>query len=209
MKLYTQYRNSAGQRVRIALALKGIAYEYVSVSSIGQEAYRALNPQGLMPALDIDGRIIAQSGAILAYLEETYPAPPLLPADPLLRAQARSFALLITGEMHAITVLRVMRFLESGLTIDQAGQDKWRRHWMSEGFAALEEMLARREKDWPFCFGDAPGWADLHLAPQLANGRRFGCDLSAYKRLLAVEARCNALDAFVRARPEHQPDFPG
>ncbi|WP_374575432.1 maleylacetoacetate isomerase [Phenylobacterium sp.] len=209
MKLYTNQRNSAGERVRIALNLKGIAYDYVSVPSLAPGEYRRINPQGLMPALEVDGQVIAQSGAILAYLEEGWPEPPLLPADPIVRGQARAFAQHIAAEMHALTVNRVRRFLAEELAVDEAGVERWLRHWMTEGFTALEAALAQRPADWPFCFSETPGWADLHLVPQLRNGRRFGCDLSPYPLLLAVEARCAALDAFIRARPENQPDYTG
>lgn len=209
VKLYTNQRNSAGERVRIALNLKGIAYDYVSVPSLPPGEYRKINPQGLMPALEVDGRVVAQSGAILAFLEEGWPEPALLPADPLTRAEARAFAQHIAAEMHAITVNRVRRFLAEDLDVDEAGVDRWVRHWMAEGFTALETALARRTTDWPYCYSYTPGWADLHLVPQLRNGRRFGCDLSAYPRLLAVEAKCVELEAFVRARPENQPDYKG
>jgi len=209
MKLYTNQRNSAGERVRIALNLKGLAYDYVSVPAMAPGEYRRLNPQGLMPALEVDGRVIAQSAAILDFLDEGWPDPPLLPADPLLRAEARAFSQHIAAEMHALTVNRVRRFLAEDLLVGEAGVERWLRHWMAEGLAALEAALARRRTDWPFCFSEAPGWADLHLVPQLRNARRFGCDLAPYARLLAVEARCAGLDPFVRARPEHQPDYAG
>jgi maleylacetoacetate isomerase len=206
--LYSYHRNSAGERVRIALSLKGIAYDYVSAPALG-DAYLAINPQGLMPALDVDGRIVAQSAAILDYLEEAHPDPSLLPADPVTRAQARAFCAHIAAEMHAITVVRVRAYLAEALGASEAEIDAWNLHWMTLGFTALEAALADRAQDWPFAFGDTPGWADLHLIPQLRNARRFGCDLAAYPRLTAVEARCIALPAFVAARPENQPDFPG
>lgn len=209
MRLYTNQRNSAGERVRIALNLKGLAYDYVSVPAMAPGEYQKLNPQGLMPALETDGRMIAQSAAILDFLEQRWPAPPLLPADPLVRAEARAFSQHIAAEMHALTVNRVRRFLAEELGVDEDGVARWLRHWMAKGLAALEATLERRAQDWPFCFSDTPGWADLHLVPQLRNARRFGCDVEAYPRLLAVEARCVGLDAFVRARPENQPDYAG
>lgn len=208
MRLYTRWRNSAGERVRIALNLKGLDYEYVPVGSLPPGEYRRINPQGLMPALEVNGSIIAQSSAILEYLEETVPSPPILPADPILRAQARAFGALIAAEMHAITVNRVRTFVGETLGTGEAGVESWTGHWLSEGFAALEATLANRPADWLYCFGDAPGWADLHLIPQLANGRRLGCDVTPYRRLLAIEARCVGLDAFARARPEAQVDAP-
>lgn len=206
--LYTYHRNSAGERVRIALNLKGVAYDYVSAVALG-DRYALVNPQGLMPALEIDGRGIAQSGAILEWLEETWPDPPLLPSDPLTRAQARAFGQHIAAEMHAITIMRVRRYLAEAMGADAAAIEAWQGHWMTLGLTALEAALADRPEPWPFAFGETPGWADLHLIPQLSNARRFGCDLSPYTRLLAVEARCIDLPAFRDARPENQPDYPG
>jgi maleylacetoacetate isomerase len=209
LRLLSRWQNSAGERVRIALHLKQLGFAYVPVSSLPAGTYSELNPQGLLPALDVDGRIIAQSSAILNYLEETYPASSLLPVDPVTRAEARAFGAFVTAEMHAITVQRVRRFLASDMAVDQAHVDLWGRHWMAIGLKALEKTLVQRGKDEPFCFGDAPGWADLHLVPQMSAARRLGCDLSAYPRLLAVERRCNDIDAFRRAKPEMQPDYPG
>jgi maleylacetoacetate isomerase len=206
--LYTYHRNSAGERVRIALNLKGVAYDYVSAVALG-DRYALVNPQGLMPALEIDGRGIAQSGAILEWLEETWPDPPLLPSDPLTRAQARAFGQHIAAEMHAITIMRVRRYLAEAMGANAAAIEAWQNHWMTLGLTALEAALADRPEPWPFAFGETPGWADLHLIPQLSNARRFGCDLSPYTRLLAVEARCIDLPAFRDARPENQPDYPG
>ena len=208
MRLYTRWQNSAGERVRIALNLKGLAYEYVAVGSLPPGGYQRLNPQGLMPALRVGDSVVAQSTAILEYLEETHPHPPLLPADPLLRAEARAFAQLIASDLHPLNNNRVRRYLSERLGADDAAVLAWYRHWTAEALTSLEETLAARRRDWPFCFGDAPGWADLHLSPQMANARRFGCDLSPFPRLRAVDARCAALDAFRRARPEAQPDHP-
>ncbi len=209
MKLYTYHRNSAGERVRIGLNLKGLPYEYVSVPTLGDAAYRAVNPQGLMPALEVDGRVIAQSTAILEYIEERYPEPKLLPGDPILRAEARAFAQLIACDIHPLNNHRVRVFLERELGAREPQVLGWYRHWIAVGFEALEAALARRGKPWKFCSGDAPGWADLHLVPQLGNARRFDCDLGAYPLLTGVESCCVGLDAFRRARPEHQPDYPG
>ena len=207
MKLYGRAQNSAGERVRIALNLKGLDYEYVAVGHLPPGEYRKLNPQGHMPALEVGGRVIPQSGAILEYLEETYPERPLLPADPVLRAEARAFGAWIASEMHAVTVNRIRKFLTAEMNVGEADLARWMTHWLSVGFTALEATLAGRGTDWPFCFGDEPGWADLHLVPQLANGRRFSVYLSPYQRLLVVEANCTPLDAFRRARPEEQIDF--
>lgn len=209
MQLYSRWQNSAGERVRIALNLKGAAYEYVAVGSLPAGEYQRLNPQGLMPALRVGGHVIAQSTAILEYLEETYPLPPLLPADPFLRAQARAFAQLIASDLHPLNNNRVRKYLSARIGAGEAEVRAWYRHWIGLAFTALEAALGARPRDWPFCFGDMPGWADLHLVPQMANARRFDCDLGPYPRLRAVDARCRPLDAFRRARPEAQPDHPG
>lgn len=210
LTLYSNYVNSAGERVRIALALKSIDYTYVSVGTIGWEAYEKINPQRLMPALEIGGQMIPQSTAILEYLEETYRNPALLPADPVLRAQARGFSQHIVSEMHAIDVIRVRRFLHNELAIDQAGIDHWQRHWFATGFTVLEELLARRQTPWPYCFGETPGWADLHLIPQVRKGlSRFDVDMSPYPLIDDVFKACVGLPAFIAAAPQAQSDYPG
>lgn len=209
LRLYTRWRNSAGERVRIALNLKAIPYQYVVVDSLPPGAYARLNPQGLMPALEVDGQIIAQSSAILSYLEEAHPEPSLLPADPVDRARARSFGALIASEMHSLTVNRVRKYLGGPLERSDEQVAAWVDHWLTLGFAALEATLRERAVASPFCFGDEPGWADLHLVPQLSNARRLGVPLDLYPTLLQVEARCLEIEAFQQARPEAQPDFPG
>jgi len=208
MRLYSMFRNSAGWRVRIALELKGIAYEYVATSSLAPGAYQRLNPQGLMPALEIDGEIIAQSSAILELLEERYPDPPLLPQDSIERARVRSFAQVITADLHPINNTRIRKYLAGEMGQTQAAIDSWVRHWCAAALGSLEEMLDRRRQTSRFCFGDTPGWADLHLVPQLYNCRRYGCDLTPYPRLLAADAACREVEAFRRAAPESMPDFP-
>lgn len=210
LKLYSNFVNSAGERVRIALALKGVAYEYVSVRDIGYDAYKKLNPQGLMPALDVNGRIFAQSAAILEYLEETYPARPLLPADPVVRGMARAFGQHITSEMHAIDVIRVRRFLHQSLGIDLAGIGQWQRHWFDVGFNTLEQHLREREEPWLYCYSQEPGWADLHLVPQVRKGiSRFNVDMTPFPLIAGIFERCRVLPAFIAAEPRNQPDFPG
>jgi maleylacetoacetate isomerase len=208
MKLYTYHRNSAGERVRIALNIKGLPYEYVSVPALGWDAYRTINPQGLMPALEIGGHVVAQSAAILELLEERYPEPRLLPADPLLRADARAFGQLIACDLHPLNNSRVHRYLETEIGVAEAERQRWYRHWVAVGFTALETALERRREQWPFCFGEQPGWADLHLVPQMRNARRFECDLEPFPRLRAVDDICVGLDVFRRAHPLNQPDFP-
>jgi maleylacetoacetate isomerase len=160
-----------------------------------------------MPALEVAGRVVAQSGAILEYLEESHPEPSLFPADPVTRAQARAFGQHIAAEMHAITVMRVRRYLTDALGADDAQVEGWTRHWTTLCLGALESALERRPAPWPFAFGESPGYADLHLAPALTNARRFGVDLEPYPTLLAIEARCLPLAAFRDARPEAQPDY--
>ncbi|KFC62894.1 Glutathione S-transferase [Devosia sp. LC5] len=207
MKLYTRWQNSAGERVRIALNLKGLDYDYVSVGSLGAQAYAAINPQGLMPALELDGQVFTQSAAILDLLETRFPERQLLPADPVRRAHAIAFGAIIASEMHALTVNRVRKYL-AGHGIDEAGLAQWVQHWQGEGFAALEALLARRAQDWDFCYGEVPGWADLHLAPQVAAARRLGVVLERFPLVVAITERCESLPAFIAARPEAQPDFP-
>lgn len=207
MQLYSRWQNSAGERVRIALHLKGLSYEYIPVDSLNFGEYLRLNPQGLLPALCVDGHVIAQSTAILEYLEETCAQVPLLPAAPILRAQARSFAQLITSDLHPINNNRVRKYLAMRLNAGEADIAAWYEHWINLALPALEQTLCAREHNWPFCFGDTPGWADLHLVPQLANARRFKCNLRSYGRLLEIESRCRSLDAFRRAAPEAQPDY--
>ena len=163
----------------------------------------------MMPALKVGDAVIAQSGAILEYLEEAYPGRPLLPADMIERAQARAFASLISADTHPLCNYRVRKYLVQELSATDAAVLAWYRNWVLTSFSALEEMLARRPKAYDFCFGDAPGWADLHLVPMVANARRFQCDLAGFPHLLMIEGRCAKLDAFARARPDAQPDYPG
>lgn len=209
LRLHTRYQNSAGQRVRIVLNLKGIDYEYVAVPSAASPEYRAINPQGLMPALEVDGRIIAQSMAIIGLLEELYPAPPMLPADPIERAEARAFALLIAADVHPINNNRVRKYLSGPMGASEAQIDGWYRHWIATAFESLETALYRRDRPKQFGFTDTPGLAEACLVPQMANARRFGCDLAPYPLLEALDASCRDLPEFVAARPEEQVDYPG
>jgi len=157
VQLFTQWRNSAGERVRIALHLKRIDYEYIAVGRLPAGEYARLNPQGLMPALRIGGQVIAQSTAILEFLEETWPVPALLPGDPIMRARARGFAQLITSDLHPLNNNRVRRFLAGRMGASAAMVQEWYRHWLATAFAALEASLATMPDDTPFCFGDEPG----------------------------------------------------
>jgi len=206
LSLYTAAQNSAGERVRIALNLKGFDYDYVPVPRPKDPAYVQRNPQALMPTLEVDGIHISQSLSILEYLEERCPDPPLLPKDPILRTQSRSFAMAICAETHALTVRRVRRFLMEDMAVGPAKVDEWYAHWTQVTFSALETKLCTRTVQTDFCFDQFPTFADIALIPQMANARRFDCDLSAFPRLCEIEARCRSHIAFERARPEAQID---
>ncbi len=205
MKLYTYFRSSAAYRVRIALALKGVPYDSVPIHLVRNEqasdAYLAVNPQGRIPALDVDGTTLVQSPAIIEFLEEVVPHPPLLPADPIERARVRAVAALIGCDIHPLNNLGPLRRLKA-MGHAQGEIDDWIRHWIAEGLRAVEAMIG----EGPFCFGDAPTLADVYLVPQLFNARRFDAPLEAYPRILAAEAACLALPAFRQAAPEAQPD---
>jgi maleylacetoacetate isomerase len=209
MKLYTYWRSSAAWRVRIALALKGVGYEAVPVSLIangGQqhsEAYAVINAQHLVPTLILDdGTKLTQSLAIIDWLESAYPAPALLPENPIGRAKVLAASHLIAMDIHPINNLRVMKSLTDQFGADADAKTKWMQHWMAIGFDALEGMI----EPSPFAFGSQPTLADLCLIPQLYNARRWGMDLSPWQRLIAVEKSCLALTAFTSTAPEAQPD---
>jgi maleylacetoacetate isomerase len=212
MKLYTFFRSSASYRVRIALNIKGLTYEQAPIHlrrGGGEQlapAYKAINPQALVPALEDNGKILTQSLAIIEYLEDTHPKPPLLPADPADRALVRSMALVIACEVHPIQNLRVLNYvkMEYGQTDEQV--NRWAQHWIDLGVTALEQMIVAQPKRGEFCFGATPTLADICLIPQLGNARRYGCDLSTYPTILAIEKNCLALPAFAEAAPEKQPD---
>ncbi|HWP59576.1 MAG TPA: maleylacetoacetate isomerase [Candidatus Acidoferrales bacterium] len=210
MKLYTYFRSSSSYRVRIALHLKQIPYEPVFVhlrkGEQKRDEFRAVNPQSLVPVL-IDGeRVLTQSLAIIEYLEERYPEPPLLPRDSAGRARVRALASLIACEMQPLNNLRVLDYLAQSLGHSEAECRRWYCHWIAQGFAALEALLAAPETG-TFCHGDSPTVADAFLVPQVFNARRFGCDLAAYPTVGRIDAHCAALAAFRAAAPENQPDF--
>jgi maleylpyruvate isomerase len=210
LMLHSYFRSSAAYRCRIALNLKGVAHEtsFVHLTKDGGQhnapAYRALNPQALVPTLEHDGRVITQSLAIIEYLDETHPEPPLLPGDAEQRARIRAFALAIACDIHPINNLRVLNYLKGPLQQDQTAVDTWYRHWVEIGLAACEALLPIPPTR--FCFGDQPTLADICLVPQLYNARRFKCDLAAMPRLGAIDETCRALPAFANAAPEAQTD---
>ncbi len=208
--LYSYFRSSAAYRVRIALNLKGLDHEIRPVHLVKgeqkDEAYRALNPQGLVPTLVHGERRIGQSGAILEYLEETWPEPALLPADPAARARVRQIANVVACDIHPLNNLRVLGYLKNVLEVDEAARSRWYAHWIREGFSALEELLSKNGETGAFCHGDRPGFADCFLVPQLYNARRFAVPIEDFPVIRRIEANCLALDAFRRAAPEAQPD---
>jgi maleylacetoacetate isomerase len=202
--LYDYWRSSASYRVRIALNLKGVDHERVAVNLVEGEQkgedYRGRNPQGLVPMLEIDGRRIPQSLAIVAYLDATRPEPPLLPADPGDAAHVRALTLVVACDVHPLNNLRVLKYLAGPLAQPQPARDDWYRHWVAEGLAALEAMAAPRAGR--FLFGDAPTLADVCLVPQLYNARRLEAPLDAYPTLLRADAEANRLEAFAAAHPD-------
>lgn len=211
MKLYGFSRSSAAFRVRIALNLKGLACEHVSVSLPAGEqfgdAYLSVNPQGRVPTLVDGDAVLFQSMAILEYLEETRPEPPFLPSDPAGRARVRGLADLIACDIHPLNNLAVLKFLAGELRQDkEAVNVRWYRHWVAEGFKALEARLSGDGASGRFCHGDAPGLADVCLVPQVFNARRYECDLSPYPAITRIFDDCMALDAFAAAEPSRQPD---
>jgi len=205
LKLYDYFRSSASYRVRIALEWKGLAYESIAVDlRTGMQraaAYRSVNPQELVPALADDGRLIAQSLAILEYLEETRPEPALLPVAPLDRARVRQLAALIACDVHPLDNLRVLQYLEHELGVDEAKRLRWYQHWIIQGLTAYESLLGDPRTSL-YSHGDVPTFADVCLVPQVYNARRFHVDLAPFPKVVAIDARCRALGAFTRAAPE-------
>jgi len=212
VKLYGFFRSSASYRVRIALNLKGLSYEQASVHLTrggGEQfaaAFRQLNAQALVPVLQ-DGQLaLTQSLAIIEYLEESHPNPPLLPKTPAARARVRALALAVACEIHPLNNLKVLNYLTGPMAANDDTKRTWYHHWIAEGLGPLEAMLASARETGKFCHGDAPGLADCCLVPQLANAHRFKCDVSPYPTLLKIERNCHALEAFRRAAPDLQPD---
>lgn len=204
------FRSSSAYRCRIAFNLKGVAHDFTSVHlrrGGGEQktpAYRALNPQALVPTLTDGDFTLTQSLAILEWLDETYPDPAFLPADRNLRAQVRAFAQVIACDIHPLQNLRVLEYIGSEFGADQAAKDKWCQRWIGDGLAACEALLANHSGR--FCFGDTPGLADICLVPQVFSAGRFGVDLSALPRIRAIYDTCQHLPAFADAAPGKQPD---
>lgn len=210
MKLYTFFRSSAAFRVRIALNLKGLDYEPAFVHLPRGEhrgpEYGALNPQGLVPTLVDDGFQLTQSLAIMEYLEEKYPSPPLLPKDLPGRARVRSISLLVACEIHPLNNLRVLQYLTRQLGRTEQEKDAWYHHWIRDGLAKAEAELVRTSGTGRYCHGDLPTMADCCLVPQIFNARRFDCDTSHAPTVMRVFDECMRLEAFQKAQPSRQPD---
>lgn len=202
LQLYGRQQSSSTERVRIALALKGLSCETISVDDIGWDAYERINPQRLVPTLSVGDQLIPQSNAILHYLDEQFPELPLLPGDPVLRAQSRSFAQYISCEMHAVDIRRVRKYMQDAFALDQPHLDRWSDHWFTQGFTRLEAMLRGRSTIHDFCYGDRPGWAEVHLVPHMRKGvTRFNLDRTAFPLLSAIFDKCIDQPAFVAAAP--------
>ena len=211
MKLYGFFRSSAAFRVRIALNLKNLPYETVPIHLRRNEqanpGYRALNPQGLVPTLEEDdGRRLMQSLAIIEYLDEVHPVPPLLPATAADRARVRALAAIVACDIHPINNLRVLRYLTHTLGHDEAAIGTWYNHWIAAGFGALEPLLATDARTAAFCHGDTPGLADLVLVPQVVNAERYRLDMTPYPTIARIHQSCMALAPFAAAHPDRQPD---
>ncbi len=212
LKLYGYWRSSAAYRLRIAMNLKGLVYEQVSVNiapsaSEQKEApFRALNPQMRVPVLETENGMLTQSMAILEWLEETYPDVKILPEDSFSRAHCRAFADLIACDIHPLNNLSVLNMLKGNLAADETQVTHWYADWIIRGFTALEASISEREEKSAYLYGDTPGLAEICLIPQIYNARRYNVDLTGFPKLLAVDKACNALEAFKKAAPEAQPD---
>lgn len=210
MKLYTFFRSGTSHRLRIALNLKGVAYEQVAIDLRREEhlapAFKAINPQQFVPAIETDTRLMTQSPAIIEWLEERHPNPPLLPGDADERAQVRALAAIVGCDIHPINNRRILEALRHRFGADEAAINDWCGTWISAGFNAIEALLASDRRRGDFCFGNNPTLADVYLIPQVESARRFKVDLENWPLLQAVDAACGQLDAFRQAAPSAQPD---
>ena len=211
LKLYSFFASGASYRLRIALGLKGLDYQTVAVNlrheEHSSEAYRAINAQGMVPTLETPDGPLCQSPAILEWLEESYPLPPLLPANRADRARVRTIAAIVGCDVHPLNNRRVLTALRQEFTGDEARIQAWCAHWIGDGFAAIEQLLRSDARRAGFCLAAQPTLADVFLIPQVASARRFGVDLAPYPAIVEVDRNCQALPAFAAAAPERQPDF--
>ena len=212
MKLYSFFRSGTSHRLRIALNLKGLTYDYEAVDLRAEQhlgaAYKAVNPQGLVPALQTDSAdgLLIQSPAIIEWLEERHPEPPLLPADPADRARVRALAAIVGCDIHPVNNRRILEALRHDFGADEAAVNRWCGTWISAGFDAIEALLAADIRRGDFCFGDAPTLADVYLIPQIESARRFKVEMARWPLISAVDAACSGLQAFRDAAPAAQPD---
>jgi maleylacetoacetate isomerase/maleylpyruvate isomerase len=210
MQLFNYFRSSASYRVRIALALKGLDYDYVPVALVRneqlKEPFSELSAARLVPVLKDDDKLLTQSLAIIEYLDETHPQPPLLPGDAQARARIRALALDVTCEIHPLNNLRVLRYLVHDLKVDEDDKNRWYRHWVEQGLEAVERQIATHPATGRFCHGDAPTLADCVLVPQIHNAQRFDCRLDHVPTVMRVFGACMQLDAFAKTQPSACPD---
>jgi len=210
LKLYGYFRSSASYRVRIALAMKGLDYEQASIHLAKGRQYAtefsAVSPQNLVPVLEHDSQKFYQSLAIIEYLDEKFPNPPLLPADASARSRVRSLALITACEIHPLNNTRVLAYLTETLRVSDEQKNLWYSHWVTLGFSALEKRLATEKQTGRFCHGDTPGLADIVLVPQVANANRFKVNLDPFPTIRRINEHCLALEPFKKAMPQNQPD---